>query len=245
MERVPDEVRYNISKLQHNYLTNPRRKIRLTDQALRLVQPGEKASMKTDLELIQDVKSGNQRSFEELVLRHQRFLIKVVVRMTRDLDAAEDVVQETFIKAYKRLQLFEGRASFRSWLYQIALNTARNRFRKYARETVGTEGMDVAVEGEIEQHMNQLDVRGLLQKEIERLPDRQRTALTLRVYDDLSFKEIAEIMDCPYDTAKANYRHALLKLKERLEGNASLRTWGATPRFSLLELGLSQMEVDG
>src|SRR4051812_30236332 len=113
--------------------------------------------MKTDLELIQDVKSGSKRSFEELVLRHQRFLIKVVVRMTRDLDAAEDVVQETFIKAYKRLNLFEGRASFRSWLYQIALNTARNRFRKHSRETVGTDGMDVAVDGEIEQHMNALD----------------------------------------------------------------------------------------
>jgi RNA polymerase sigma-70 factor (ECF subfamily) len=201
--------------------------------------------MKTDLELIQDVKSGSKRSFEELVIRHQRFMIKVVVRMTRDLNVAEDVVQESFIKAYKRLHLFEGRSSFRSWLYQIALNTARNRFRKHSRETVGTEGMDVAVVGEIEQHMNALDVRGLLQKEIERLPDRQRTALTLRVYEDLSFKEIAEIMDCPYDTAKANYRHALLKLKERLEGNATLRTWSVKPQFSLLELGLSQMEVDG
>lgn len=201
--------------------------------------------MKTDLELIQDVKSGSRKSFEELVLRHQRFLMKVVVRMTRDLNAAEDVVQESFIKAYKRLHLFEGRSSFRSWLYQIALNTARNRFRKYSRETVGTEGMDVAVDGEVENHMNTLDVRGLLQKEIERLPDRQRTALNLRVYDDLSFKEIAEIMDCPYDTAKANYRHALLKLKDRLESNLSLQNWSLKPRFSLMELGLSQMEVDG
>ncbi len=201
--------------------------------------------MKTDLELIQDVKSGNKQSFEELVVRHERFLIKVVVRMTRDLDAAEDVVQDSFIKAYKRLHLFEGRASFRSWLYQIALNTARNRFRKHSRETVGTDHMDMAVEGEIENHMQSLDVKGLLQKEIDKLPDRQRMALSLRIFEDLSFKEIAELMHCPYDTAKANYRHALMKLKERLESNTMLRTWSEAPRLSVLDLGLNQMEVDG
>lgn len=201
--------------------------------------------MKTDLELIQDVKSGKKKSFEELVLRHERFLIKVVVRMTRDLDAAEDVVQDSFIKAYKRLHLFEGRASFRSWLYQIALNTARNRFRKTSRETVGTEHLDMAVEGEVEQHMFALDVKGLLQKEIDKLPDRQRMALCLRIFEDLSFKEIAELMHCPYDTAKANYRHALLKLKERLEGNTMLKTWSEHQSFSLLDLGVNQMEVDG
>jgi RNA polymerase sigma-70 factor (ECF subfamily) len=201
--------------------------------------------MKTDLELIQDVKSGHKKSFEELVRRHERFLVKVVVRMTRDLNAAEDIVQDSFIKAYRRLSLFEGRSSFRSWLYQIAVNTARNRFRKTAREVIGTEGMDMAVEGESESRMMALDVRGLLQIEIARLPDRQRTALSLRIFEDLSFKEIAELMDCPYDTAKANYRHALLKLKERLEGNAMLKTWSGQPRLSLLELGLNQMEVDG
>lgn len=201
--------------------------------------------MKSDFDLIQDVKNGSKKSFEQLVQRHEKFLLKTVVRMTRDLDAAEDVVQDTFIKAYKRLNLFEGRASFRSWLYQIALNTARNRFRKHSRETVGIDNLDVAVDGEVESRMIALDVRGILQKEIALLPDRQRTALSLRIFDDLSFKEIAEIMHCPYDTAKANYRHALLKLKERLEGNSMLKTWSDQPRFSLLELGLKHMEVDG
>ena len=201
--------------------------------------------MKSDFDLIQDVKNGSKKSFEELVLRHEKFLMKTVVRMTRDLDAAEDVVQDTFIKAYKRLNLFEGRSSFRSWLYQIALNTARNRFRKHSRETVGIDNLDVAVDGEVESRMIAKDVRGILQKEIALLPDRQRTALSLRIFDDLSFKEIAEIMHCPYDTAKANYRHALLKLKDRLEGNLMLKTWSDQPRFSLMELGLSHMEVDG
>jgi RNA polymerase sigma-70 factor (ECF subfamily) len=171
--------------------------------------------------------------------------MKTIVRLTRDLDAAEDVVQDTFIKAYKRLNLFEGRASFRSWLYQIALNTARNRFRKYARETVGTDHMDIGVEGESESKMIATDVRAILQKEIGKLPDRQKTALTLRIFEDLSFKEIAEIMACPYDTAKANYRHALLKLKERLESNSILQNWSSHQSLSLMDLGMNQMEVDG
>ena len=201
--------------------------------------------MKTDLELIQDVKNGDKKSFEVLVQRHEKFLMKSIVRMTRDLDAAEDIVQDTFIKAYKRLSLFEGRSSFRSWLYQIGLNTARNRFRKHSRETVGTDNYDIAVDAQVENHIIELDVRGILQAEIAKLPERQKMALSLRIFEDLSFKEIADIMECPYDTAKANYRHALLKLKERLEGNAMLKTWTSPSRFSLMDLGFNQMEVDG
>ena len=179
--------------------------------------------------------------------RHEKFLMKVVVRMTRDLDAAEDIVQEAFIKAYKRLSMFEGRSSFRSWLYQIGLNTARNRFRKHSRETLTAEVVEVGVDTQMEGQMIALDLRSILQVEIEKLPARQKTALVLRIFDDLSFKEIADVMACPYDTAKANYRHALLKLKERLEGNALLQGWSqALPtQFSLMELGYNQMEVDG
>lgn len=200
--------------------------------------------MKTDLELIQDVKKGVKSAFETLVQRHEKFLMKVVVRMTRDLDAAEDIVQDSFIKAFRRLHLFEGRSSFRSWLYQIALNTARNRFRKLNRESIGTDHLDVAIESESENHMMAIDVRAVIQQEVDKLPDRQKTALSLRVFEDLSFKEIADIMQCPYDTAKANYRHALLKLKEKLEGNMMLKTWTEQPKFSLMELATHSMEVD-
>lgn len=201
--------------------------------------------MKSDLELIQDVKSGVKSAFETLVLRHDKFLLKVVVRMTRDLNIAEDIVQETFIKAFRRLHLFEGRSSLRSWLYQIALNTTRNRFRKVNRETLGTEGFDIAVDGQMEAQMMAGDVRSVIQREVDKLPERQRTALNLRIFEDLSFKEIADIMQCPYDTAKANYRHALLKLKARLEGDVALKSWTSAPsQFSLMDLATNSMEVD-
>ena len=203
--------------------------------------------MKTDLQLIQDVLSGDKTAFEELMQRHDKFLLKVVVRMTRDLSAAEDIVQEALLKAYRRLALFEGRSSFRSWLCQIALNTARNRFRKLSHEVLSDVEVEVAVEAQAEKHVIALDVRGLLQREVARLPERQRMALSLRIFDDLSFKEIAELMDCPYDTAKANYRHALLKLKERLVDNTMLDGWSTatTTKVSLMELGVQAMEVDG
>ncbi len=201
--------------------------------------------MKSDAELIQDVARGDKGAFEAIVRRHQRFLMKAVARMTRDLDAAEDIVQETFIKAFKRLHLFEGRSALRSWLYQIALNTTRNRFRKHHRESTSSESVEVAIDSKLENQLVFLDIRSLLQGEIAKLPERQRQALSLRIFDDLSFKEIAEIMHCPYDTAKANYRHALLKLRGRLESNTSLKSWSESPSFSLMDLSLSQMEVDG
>jgi RNA polymerase sigma-70 factor (ECF subfamily) len=193
--------------------------------------------MKTDQQLIQEVLNGQTKAFEVLVQRHEKFLMKVVVRMTRDLDAAEDIVQDAFIKAFKRLSAFEGRCSFRSWLYQIAINTARNRFRRTQRETLTAEHAEIAIDTQMDSQLIAVDVRQVLQKEVDKLPDRQRTALSLRIFEDLSFKEIADIMACPYDTAKANYRHALMKLKSRLEGNMMLKTWMRTTSLS--------MEVDG
>ena len=156
------------------------------------------------------------------------------MRFTREQTLAEDVTQEAFIKAYQKIATFEGRSSFKSWLYQIAMNTAKNRFRERKFDTVSVESdhlsqlaVDAAMSAET--GMAQADSRRLIQLEVARLPEKQRMALTLRVFEDLSFKEIAQIMDCPYDTAKANYRHALLKLRERFEEDEflshGLETW--------------------
>ncbi|HEY8271367.1 MAG TPA: sigma-70 family RNA polymerase sigma factor [Pseudobdellovibrionaceae bacterium] len=181
--------------------------------------------LKTDLELVEEVKTGNRRSFSELVKRHQKGLLRMSLRFVKDLDAAEDVVQESFIKAYEKLHSFEGRASFKSWLFQIAVNNARNRIRDYRKNMVDIENVQLAVGAEVEGGMVHDAVAGVLREEVDKLPDRQRTALVLRVYEDLSFKEIAEIMGCPYDTAKANYRHALMKLREIFEEQQDLKSW--------------------
>ena len=173
--------------------------------------------MKSDIELVEEAKKGGVAAFSELVHRHQRALLRLALRMTRDLSAAEDVIQESFLKAYQKLDLFEGRSSFKSWLFQIAINTSRNRLRMRPISDLAVDDVQIGIASGIERGMVQENLKVVVRNEIEKLPERQKMALVLRIFEDLSFKEIADIMSCPYDTAKANYRHGLLRLKERLQ----------------------------
>ncbi len=179
--------------------------------------------LKSDIELVSEVKLGNRLAFSALAQRHQRALLRLSLRFTKEQASAEDIVQESFLKAYQKIHLFEGRSSFKSWLFQIALNTARNRYRAMSGrsdssfDTLNVDDLPLGVDPGAESGMLRADVRSRVRAEVDRLPDRQRMALNLRIFEDMSFKEIAQIMECPYDTAKANYRHALLKLKERIE----------------------------
>lgn len=197
----------------------------------------------TDLELVGMVQGGNRSAYSELVKRHQRGLLRLSLRFMKDLDVAEDVVQESFIKAYEKIATFEGRASFKSWLYQIAVNTARNKIRENRHAMTDIETVNLAVGAVAETNLVQGAVADILQTEVEKLPFRQRTALVLRIYEDLSFHEISEVMECPYDTAKANYRHALLKLREVFETTSELKSWTRNVDFGVLtELA---MEAEG
>lgn len=181
--------------------------------------------MKADNELVAEALTGTRPAFAELVRRYQKPLLRLALRFTRDAVAAEDVVQECFIKAYNKLNLFEGRASFKSWLYQIAINTAKNRMRKPSAEVVNLADVEMADHSSSEAKLLKCALEDRLAKEVDALPPRQRTALWLRIFEDLSFKEIAEIMACPYDTAKANYRHALLALRHRMEDDPEWKSW--------------------
>ncbi len=214
--------------------------------------------VRSDIELVADVKKGSRSAFTELVRRHQRGLLRIVLRLTRELPLAEDIVQETFIKAYEKMDLFEGRSSFKSWLYQIGLNTAKNRFRSRPPEEFTTDVLQGGVEASSERDLVKGDMSRLLRAQVDLLPERQRVAITLRVFEDLSFKEIAQIMNCPYDTAKANYRHALLKLRDTFElqlgKGGDLENWntlfskdgdlGSSFDGSIARSSMSQQEVE-
>lgn len=179
-----------------------------------------------DLEIVDRVRGGNRSAYSILVRRHQKGLMRLAMRFMKDSDAAEDIVQESFIKAFERLNSFEGRASFKSWLFQIAVNTAKNRLRdRHGRGNMNIDDVPLAVDARAESTLVHGSVAEIIQKYVDDLPLKQKTALVLRIYEDLSFKEIAEIMDCPYDTAKANYRHALMKLKDELSNQPDLRHW--------------------
>lgn len=181
-----------------------------------------------DSEIVEKVKAGKRQLFSQLVGRHQRGLLRLCLRFTRNHSLAEDIVQEAFIKAYRKISSFEGRSTFRSWLYQIAVNTAKNSLRKKKRESVSIESVQILVEGRSHSLLEYKDLKDLVRSYIDCLPEKQRTALVLRIFEDLSFKEIADIMNCPYDTAKANYRHAIMKLRHKLVEGHLLEEWRET-----------------
>jgi RNA polymerase sigma-70 factor (ECF subfamily) len=199
----------------------------------------------TDLELVEKVRTGDRRAFSELVKRHQRSVLRLSLRFVKDMDVAEDVTQESFIKAYEKLNSFEGRASFKSWLFQIAVNTARNKIREFKRNTVDIDDVHLAVGAEAETTLVHTAVADIIHQEVEKLPFKQKTALMLRVYEDLSFAEIANIMECPYDTAKANYRHALLKLRQTFEEQEELKGWTEEVGGFFMEVNQRFAEVEG
>ncbi len=199
---------------------------------------------KTDQQLIEEVRAGQRASFSELVKRHQRGMLRLSMRFMKDLDSAQDVVQDAFIKSYEKLNMFEGRSTFKSWLYQITVNTARNKLRENRYDMTDIEDVQLSVAPIAEQKLVHVAVRDMIQIQIDRLPFKQKTALVLRVYEDLSFTEIAEVMQCPYDTAKANYRHALLKLKEIFEAQDELKKWTEDVGGFFMELSSKYVEAE-
>lgn len=199
---------------------------------------------KTDQQLVEEVRAGHRASFSELVKRHQRGLLRLSVRFMKDLDIAQDVVQEAFIKSYEKLNMFEGRASFKSWLYQIAVNTARNKLRENRYDFSDIDDVQLSVAPVAERSLVHAAVSDMIQIEVDRLPFKQKTALVLRIYEDMSFAEIAAVMECPYDTAKANYRHALIKLKEVFETQGELKKWTEDVGGFFMELNTKFMEAE-
>ena len=181
--------------------------------------------MDGDHHILEKVKKGDVNAFSEIVQKHQRPLICVLLRMVGDLELAEDIAQEAFMKAFTKLDSFQGRSKFKSWLFQIGINTAKNRLRSRKREVVDLQKVRLSIGEHQDLEIGEKDVQFALSDEIAKLPPKQRLALSLRIYEDLSFAEIAEIMRCPYDTAKANYRHALMKLRHKLGKSADLRDW--------------------
>jgi RNA polymerase sigma-70 factor (ECF subfamily) len=199
---------------------------------------------KTDQQLVEEVRAGQRASFSELVKRHQRGLLRLSVRFMKDLDIAQDVVQEAFIKAYEKLNMFEGRASFKSWLYQITVNTARNKLRENRYDFSDIDDVQLCVPAIAERSLVHAAVSDMIQLEVDRLPFKQKTALVLRIYEDMSFAEIAVVMQCPYDTAKANYRHALIKLKEVFETQSEMKKWTEDVGGFFMELNTKFVEAD-
>jgi len=174
-----------------------------------------------DKDLIEAFRAGDEGAFGQLVTRHRRHVYGVARSILRRHDQADEATQDSFIKAYKGLSRFQGQSSFRTWIHRIARNAALDLL---AREGTQTR---VAEQSALEPSLAPRGPRALedllreeqvleLRRGIEQLPDRQRLTLNLRVQQGLKFSEIAEALDCPIGTAKANFHHAVKNLKKIL-----------------------------
>jgi RNA polymerase sigma-70 factor (ECF subfamily) len=173
-----------------------------------------------DRELAERFRGGERAAFDQLVRRHQQGVWRIVRRyLKRDADAA-DVTQLVFVRAFKGIGNFRGAASVRSWLYRIAINCALSWLRDHRRE----EPAEIAEEALIEAPAAPARLAAgadsaRLRAAIAHLPPKQKLVLELRVFDDLSFKEVAELADCTENTAKVNFHYAVKKLRDILGGS--------------------------
>jgi len=184
-------------------------------------EAGDAASgRERDAALIERFRTGDRAAFEELVRRHQRSIFSLALRYVRVDADAKDLVQRTFVKAYGALNGFRSEASFRTWIYRIAINLCLNHLRDRRREEVRAEL------GEAVPAPQTGGVRALLERErgarlrdaIAELPPKQRMVLELRVYDELPFREVAELAGCSENSAKVNFHHAVKRLRSILAG---------------------------
>lgn len=167
-----------------------------------------------DRELVLRVQRGDKRAFDVLVRKYQHKIIKLVTRFVRDHDEALDVAQEAFLKAYRALPGFRGDSAFYTWLYRIAINTAKNNLVAQARRPPGSDvDRQDAEQYDGQSYLKELATpeRLLLRDEIEAtvlatidaLPDELRMAITLREFENMSYEEIAQTMDCPIGTVRS------------------------------------------
>jgi RNA polymerase sigma-70 factor (ECF subfamily) len=170
--------------------------------------------MDEDLDLINRTEAGEREAFDDLVRKYQKPLYAMLYRMVGNHEDASDLLQKAFVKAFTGLKSFERRATFKTWLYQIAINLAKNVYRDRARiEQVPIDDVIIKRSPRTLETMIINENRQLLRQSLARLPEKQRITLMLRVQSEKKFEEIAGIMKCSVGTAKANFHHAVQKLK--------------------------------
>lgn len=168
----------------------------------------------TDHQLVLRVQKGDKRAFDLLVLKYQYKLQAIVSRFVRDTDEVADVTQEAFIKAYRALPKFRGDSQFYTWLYRIAINTAKNYLVSKSRRPSSTD-IDVADAEQFADNEKLIDdaspedfimtqeLSQVIQDSLSQLPEDLRTALTLREFEGMSYEEIAAVMGCPVGTVRS------------------------------------------
>jgi RNA polymerase sigma-70 factor (ECF subfamily) len=193
-----------------------------------------------DAELVARVQRGDKQAFDLLVLKYQRKIMRLLSRMIRDPGEIEDVAQEAFIKAYRALPQFRGESAFYTWLYRIAINTARNWLAQNNRRP-STPSAQENEDGETfdatdnltdssnpESEMASRQIADTVNKAINDLPEDLRNAIVMREIDGMSYEDIAESMSCPIGTVRSRIFRAREAIATRLRpllGDTGDRRW--------------------
>ena len=168
-----------------------------------------------DIDLVKRFQNGEEQAFDELVKKHYSTTHNLLIRLSGNSMDADDLCQETFIRVYRSLRKFKAKSQFSTWLYRIAVNVANTHHRKEKVRQLLSFGNDpetMAVDEPTEPR--ELDPE--MWDAIHNLPQKQKMVLTLRIFQELSFKVVASILDMSENSAKVNYHHAIQGLKERL-----------------------------
>ena len=185
-----------------------------------------------DFPLVERARRGDQRAFEMLVIKYQRRIERLIGRMVRDVDLVEDIAQESFIRAYRALPQFRGESAFYTWLYRIAVNTAKKALVDLKRDPVvaestlqaiGEEGDETSrVEATLtdaetpDAVLASREIAAAVNAAVENLSEDLRQAVTLREIEGLSYEEIAEVMNCPIGTVRSRIFRAREAIAARL-----------------------------
>jgi RNA polymerase sigma-70 factor, ECF subfamily len=168
----------------------------------------------TDAQLVRRVQKGDKGAFDLLVLKYQHKIVNLVMRYVRDPDQALDITQEAFLKAYRALPRFRGDAAFYTWMYRIAVNTAKNYLAAQRRRPMDVElDMQDPEQYELHAKLKETDtpeavtlsheLQATVERAIAALPEDLRTAIVLRELDGMSYEEIAQTMECPVGTVRS------------------------------------------
>ena len=168
----------------------------------------------TDQQLVDQVMAGNKNAFNLLVMRYQHRVAALIARFVQDPREVEDVAQEAFLKAYRALPLFRGDSAFYTWLYRIAVNTAKNylvaRSRRPPAQDLEIDEVEPTETGSVlreiespEGSLSTSELKVAIEAALDSLPEELKTAFILREFSGLSYEDIAEVMDCPVGTVRS------------------------------------------
>jgi len=186
------------------------------------------AREESDAGLVAECRKGDPSAFDELVRRYKDRIYHVVYRFLGNHEDAQDVCQEVFVRAYRGIDGYRGRAKVYTWLYSIAANLARNRLRDGSRKgrNMGTsfEAIEEAAPGAVDRAKAEsprdaavdAELQTLLQQCLDELPEHYRMAFILRTVEDMSYEQISEVMSCPPGTVKSRLNQARHLLRDRL-----------------------------